>query len=162
MSDVSALRARLGALKQGRASDFWREHGEILAEGLDYAEAAPQLVLMAYLHRIVNGGGVIDREVGVGRRRIDLLVTWRYAEPGGKQAAQRFALELKVWRDRDKRGDPTPKGLAQLDEYLRRLGLDEGILVVFDCRGAAPSVDERTRFEEARTPSGRRVTLLRA
>jgi len=33
---------------------------------------------------------------------------------------------------------------------------------IFDCRSVAPPIEERTRFEEARTPSGRRVTLLRA
>jgi hypothetical protein len=34
--------------------------------------------------------------------------------------------------------------------------------VIFDCRSVALLIDERTRFEEAQTPSGRRVTLLRA
>src|SRR5437867_45695 len=36
---------------------FWREHGDVLAAGIPYHEVAPQLVLMAYLQRIVNGGG---------------------------------------------------------------------------------------------------------
>jgi hypothetical protein len=36
------------------------------------------------------------------------------------------------------------------------------VLVRFDRRAAAGDVEARTRIEEARTPSGRRVTLLRA
>jgi hypothetical protein len=143
-------------------ADFWREHGEILAGHVEYAEVAAQLVFMAYLHRIVNGGGFIDREDGIGRKRIDLLVRWPLTDTRGERALQRAAFELKVWRDRDKKGDPLGQGLTQLDEYLARLGLDEGVLVIFDGRNAAAPIEERTRFEQAQTPSGRRVTVLRA
>jgi hypothetical protein len=129
---------------------------------MPYPEVAPQLVLMGWLHRLVNGGGFIDREVGIGRKRIDLLVRWPYTGASGERAVQRTALELKVWRDRDKKGDPTPQGLVQLDDYLGRLGLEEGVLVVFDCRAKAPPIEDRTRFEDTVTATGRRVTLLRA
>jgi len=37
-------------------------------------------VFMGYLHRIVNGGGYIDREYGVGRGRIDLLIRWPHTD----------------------------------------------------------------------------------
>jgi hypothetical protein len=143
-------------------AEFWRQHGEIVTGRMDYPEVAPQLVLMAYLHRVVNGGGSVEREVGVGQKRIDLAVRWPYTESGGKRAVQWAAMELKVWRDRDKKGDPLRQGLAQLDDYLARLGLGEGVLVIFDCRTAAAPIEERTRFEEAQTPSGRKVTVLRA
>ena len=52
----------------------------MLAAGMPYHEVAPQLVLMAYLQRVVNGGGTVDREYGVGRGRIDLLVRWPYTK----------------------------------------------------------------------------------
>ena len=42
--------------------EFWKEHGEVLEGGMSYHEVAPQLVLMGYLQRLVNGGGTIDRE----------------------------------------------------------------------------------------------------
>lgn len=140
-------------------AEFWREHGDVLAAGLPYHEVAPQLVLMAFLQRVVNGGGTIDREYGVGRGRIDLLVRWFYAE-GGQRKVQREALELKVWRPGEQ--DPLPKGLAQLEAYLTRLGLDEGVLVIFDRRPEAGATEARTHFAEARTPGGLRVTVLRA
>ena len=143
-------------------AEFWRENSEVLIGTVDYREVAPQLVLMAYLHRLVNGGGFISREVGVGRKRIDLLVRWPYTNRNGKRAVQQAALELKVWRDRDKRGDPLPAGLFQLDAYLAKLGLSHGVLVIFDARASADPVEDRTRFEEAVTASGRRVTVLRA
>jgi hypothetical protein len=139
---------------------FWREHGEVLAAGMPYHEVAPQLVLMAYLQRVVNGGGYVDGEYGIGRGRIDLLVRWPYAGTDGRRAWQREALELKVWRKGEK--DPLAKGLAQIDGYLAKLGLDEGVLVIFDRRPEAEDTESRTRFESARTETGKNVTVLRA
>lgn len=72
-------------------AEFWRQHGEIVVERVDYQEAAPQLVLMAFLHRVVNGGGVIEREVGVGRKRIDVLVRWPFVDGEGRRAGGGFA-----------------------------------------------------------------------
>ena len=139
--------------------EFWKEHGEVLEGGMSYHEVAPQLVLMGYLQRIVNGGWTIDREYGVGRGRIDLYVRWPYSEADGKRALQREAMELKVWAKG--KADPLAKGLVQLENYLDGLGLTEGTLVIFDRRPEAGAIEERTRFEEARTPKGYAVTVLR-
>lgn len=136
---------------------FWALHGEVLAGRIPYPEAAPHLVLMAYLQRVVNGGGYVDREYGVGRGRIDLLVRWPFDE-GGRRAWQQEAVELKVWKDG--RADPLPLGLEQLDHYLERLSLDHGTLVVFDRRRDRRPTAARTRLEQATTPSGRAVTVL--
>lgn len=141
-------------------AEFWCQHGDVLGVREHYHEAAPQLVLMGFLHRIVNGGGYIDREYGVGRGRIDLVVRWPYQDPSGKRAWQREAVELKVWRSG--RPDPLPEGLRQLDDYLQRLGLGRGTLVVFDRRDPAAPLADLVRFGEDRTPTGRPVTLLRA
>ncbi len=103
---------------------FFREHSESWVEGLDYKEAGPQLLLQAFLQRIVNGGGRIEREYGLGRGRTDLLVIWSW--PGG---VQRIVLELKVLR---KALDKTiTEGLAQVLEYGERCNADELHLVVF-------------------------------
>jgi hypothetical protein len=139
---------------------FWREHGEVLAAGMSYHEVAPQLVLMAYLQRVVNGGGQIEREIGVGRGRVDLCIRWPYRAPDGRREIQREAVELKVWAAG--RPDPLDRGLEQLETYLDQLGLDRGVLAIFDRRPEAPPIEERTRFEEARTPRrGLAVTVLR-
>jgi hypothetical protein len=152
---------RLDMQKLLRAfAEFWREHGEILTSELSYHEVAPQLVLMAFLQRIVSGGGSIDREYGVGRGRIDLLVRWPYTDESGQERVQREALELKVWVE--KKPDPRDKGLEQLDAYLERLDLDHGALVLFDRRKSAPPWAERSAFEQAVSPAGRAVTILRA
>ena len=138
---------------------FWVEQGESMTEGATYAESGAQLVLMAYLQRVVNGGGVVSREYGIGRRRIDLLIEWPYSDAAGKQQLQREAIEMKVWRD--KRKDPLAEGLVQLDEYLARVRLDAGVLVLFDRRSDAPPLEERVREEAHSTANGRAVRVLR-
>ncbi len=129
---------------------FWRQHGEPMLRASPYHEIAAQVVLMAFLHRVANAGGTIEREYAVGSGRMDLLL--RYGP-------DRFAFELKVWRDG--RPDPVAEGLAQLDTYLARLGLDTGWLVILDRRSGQPPIEERTSAGEALTPAGRAVTVVR-
>lgn len=153
-----------GRLDMGKLLDgfvaFWRANGEILTQGGNYHEFAAQLVFMAYLQRVVNGGGYVDREYGVGLGRVDLLVRKPYTDPDGKPAEQREAFELKVRRPG--RGNPLKEGLAQLDEYLTRLDLDTGTLIIFDRRPSAIKKRPSTEISRARTPDGREITLLAA
>jgi hypothetical protein len=130
---------------------FWRQHGEPLLRSVSYHEIAPHIVLMAFLHRVVNGGGTLDREYAIGSDRMDICL--RY----GKTT---LGIELKVWRDRG--SDPLGKGLVQLEGYLARLGLETGWLVIFDQRSGQPSIEERTITTLERTAKGRVVTVIRA
>jgi hypothetical protein len=143
---------------------FWRENGEWMVRQQAWPESAQQIVVMAFLQRLVNGGGYIEREYGLGRKRLDLLIRWFTGvdAAGLPTGEDRHALELKVWRDGQQ--DPLGKGLEQIDGYLERLGLATGTLLLFDARTSAPSGDgweKRGEFSEAQTPSGRAVTLLR-
>ena len=59
---------------------FFREHSEHWVQRFErYQEAGPQLLLQAHLQRVVNGGGVIEREYALGRGRTDLLIRWPQA-----------------------------------------------------------------------------------
>ena len=107
---------------------FFREHSEHWVERFAYKEAGPQLLLQAFLQRIVNGGGRIEREYGLGRRRTDLLVFW----PRGDRL-RKFVVECKVVRNGRER--TIREGLAQTADYVDRCGAEAGHLVVFD-RGA--------------------------
>lgn len=147
-------RLDMDSLLRGFA-DFWIENAEALLMHQPYPEAAPHLVLMAFLQRIVNGGGTIQREYAVGSGRLDLLIRWPLE--GG--TLQREALELKVWRE--KKPDPLAQGLEQLSGYLDRLDLESGTLVLFDRRKEAPDIPERTTLETLQYKN-RTLRLLRA
>ena len=109
-------------------------------ERFDYAEAGPQLLLQAFLQRIVNGGGYIDREYGLGRKRTDLLIRKPLSDHYGGPV-QRVVLELKI-----KRGNfdkVIEEGLNQTAGYMDLVGsVDEGHLIVFD-RTQEKTWDER-------------------
>ncbi|MDJ0620853.1 MAG: ATP-binding protein [Calothrix sp. MO_192.B10] len=130
---------------------FWRQHGEPLLGSTAYHEIAPHLVMMAFLHRVVNGGGTLEREYAIGRDRMDLCL---------KYGNVTLAIELKAWRD--KKGDPLESGLEQLDSYLARLGINSGWLVIFDARKKALSMEERLSTQVVTTESERSITVVRA
>ncbi|MBM4344273.1 MAG: ATP-binding protein [Deltaproteobacteria bacterium] len=135
-------------------ADFWRRNGEWMVREAHWPEAAHQIVFMAFLQKIVNGGGMIAREFGVGRGRLDLLVQWQAGA-----VVQQLALEVKVWRDGQ--SDPLGAGLQQLDGYLGRLGLDEGTLVIFDARRREVPWEQRGEVSAAVTKGGRKVEVWR-
>ena len=66
---------------------FFREHSEHWSQRFQYQEAWPQLLLQAFLQRVVNGGGRIEREYGLGRGRTDLLIVWPRAGEGSAAGA---------------------------------------------------------------------------
>jgi len=105
---------------------------------------------MAFLHRVVNGGGTLEREYAIGSGRMDLCL--RYG-------TVTIAMELKVWKEGKK--DPLTEGLKQLDKYLSGLGLDTGWLVIFDRRPDLPPLSDRTTTELAISPAGRSITVIR-
>ncbi len=132
--------------------EFWLRHGEALLGSAPYSEAAAHLVLMAFLHRIANGGGRIDREYALGAKRLDLCLNFR---------GEMLGIEIKTWRDSDKAVDPSIEGLIPLDGYLARLGAARGMLVLFDQRKGAAPLPERVRRERLTTTGGRTVDLVR-
>ena len=133
----------------GAFQAFFREHSEHWVERFEYREAGPQLLLQAFLQRIVNSGGRIEREYGLGRGRTDLLIVW----PGGG-GAQRFVVECKVLHKSLER--TIREGLEQTASYMDRCAAQAGHLVIFD-RGDSAWDDKIFRREE--TAGGRRVTV---
>jgi hypothetical protein len=129
---------------------FWRQHGQPLLNSAPYHKIAPHLVLVAFLHRVVNGGGTLEREYAMGSDRMDLCL--RYGDVT-------LGMKLKVWREG--RPDPLKVGVEQLDRYLSGLGLTTGWLVIFDRRPRLPPIGDRTTTEQAVSPTGRAITVIR-
>lgn len=112
---------------------FFRQNADAWIERFDYKESGPQLLLQAFLQRVVNGGGYIDREYGLGRGRTDLLITKPLTDGYGGPK-QRIVLELKI-----KRGDletVIKKGLEQTSGYMDHCGnVTEGHFILFNRDG---------------------------
>ena len=97
---------------------FWRENSGADRDIMGYREAVPHLVLMAFLQRVTNGGGHINREMAVGTGRLDLCVEFRRG---------RYAIEVKT--SDNFKGE---KSYAQCAQYLDSLGLSEGWMPIFE------------------------------
>ena len=127
---------------------FFRQNAEHWSDRFGFREAGPQLLLQAFLQRIVNGGGRVEREYGLGRMRTDLLILWP-ADDGA-----RIVVECKLTH----RGlDATiSTGVAQTAEYMDRCDATEGHLVIFD--QADRPWDEKV-FRREETAGDRRVAI---
>ncbi|GHT21247.1 hypothetical protein AGMMS4957_09750 [Bacteroidia bacterium] len=124
---------------------FWRENSEIWIERYQYKEAAPQLIMQAFLQRVVNGGGEIIREFAAGYRRIDLCV---------KYGGQKYPIELKLRRS----AQTEENSYSQILDYMDTLGVKEGWLIIFDRR---PEIDWDTKiYLKTEKVEGKTVTIV--
>jgi hypothetical protein len=108
---------------------FWRENSDIWVEKYDYKEAAPHLILQAFLQRIINGGGSILREYAAGRERMDLCVLYE---------KNKYPIELKLMYSKS----VVNEGIMQLRNYMTTVGENTGWLVIFD-RSNTKNWDEK-------------------
>jgi len=104
--------------------EFFRENFESWIDGFKYREAGPQLLLQAFLQRIVNGGGRVEREYALGRQRTDLLIIWP-----ALNSVQKVVLELKICYSNPE--ETINKGMVQTYEYMEKCGTTEGYFLLF-------------------------------
>ena len=86
----------------------------------DFLERQGRLVFLAFIKPIINGSGYDFKETQISEeRRLDVVITY---------LQHRYLAELKIWR-----GEAAhQQGLLQLSDYLNRLSLTEGYLLIFD------------------------------
>jgi hypothetical protein len=126
---------------------FYRENSEHWLDRFEYKEAGHQLLLMAFLQRIINGGGRIEREMAVGSGRVDLAIYWK---------DEVFAIEMKLKRLLN----TEEKGMIQLNRYLDILKLKKGYLVLFNLeKSAILPWDERIIWRKS-TFKGKKITVV--
>jgi hypothetical protein len=129
---------------------FWRKHSEIWEEESDYTEAFPHLLLMAFLQRVLNGGGRIEREYAAGRGRMDLAVEYR---------KRWYILEVKLVHNYETPEAVQAEGLVQIERYRDRIDpAAPAYLLVFDRRARSKEMpwEERLGWTQEGT-----VTALR-
>ncbi len=139
-----AVPALLRAFQQ-----FFRENAEWWLRDSRFHEYGAQVLLQAFLQRVVNAGGHITREHGLGRGRTDLLISWRKREE-----PQVFVIECKVRRQRDGLDEVIRRGALQTAGDVDRSGAAEGHLLIFD-RDEHKSWEEKVFHREVRVcPTG--------
>ena len=130
---------------------FYRRHSESWLGEFAYKESGRQLLLMAFLQRIINGGGTVEMEMALGSGRCDLLVEY---------AGERFVIELKINYDSYTLED----GQDQISRYLDKLGMTQGYLILFEMKNsdAIPWNDriKWTEYEYDWKGSKKQITLV--
>ena len=139
---------------------FFREHSEHWVQRFQYREAGPQLLLQAFLQRIVISGGRIEREYGLGRMRTDLLIVWPLApaekgEASRNREVRKTVIECKLLHG--SLASTTRDGLEQTRAYMDRCAAEAGHLVIFD-RTEGRSWDDKI-FRRTETAGGPPVTV---
>jgi len=86
----------------------------------DFLERNGRLVFLAFIKPIINGSGYDFKDPQISEEcRLDVIITFYH---------HRYLVELKIWRGKIAH----EKGLSQLANYLNRLAMTEGYLIVFD------------------------------
>jgi hypothetical protein len=124
---------------------FWRENSDIWIERYEYKEAVPHLVLMAFLQRVINGGGQIIREMSSGTGRLDLCLIYEN---------KKYPIELKLHYGKKY----LEEGLEQTARYMDIHGCSKGWLAVFDRR---PDVKWEDKIYMKKEPvNGKTITIV--
>ena len=121
---------------------FWRQYADLWETKTTYTEAFPHLLLMAFLQRVLNGGGSVEREYAAGRERMDLCV--RYND-------YRYIIEIKLIHWYQTPEDVRKKGLQQIRRYREKFPSDTPTyLFIFDRRKKEDRKpwDERITWEQ--------------
>jgi hypothetical protein len=132
--------------------EFWRNNSETWEEMSDFTEAFPHLLLMAFLQRVANGEGRIEREYAAGRGRMDLAIEYRGAWN---------IIEIKLLRKNRTFESVEAEGLKQIGQYRERIDpASSAYLVIFDRRPEKPGWAERLTWETAPAETAGEVTVI--
>ena len=122
--------------------EFWMEHSKLWETRSNYTEAFPHLLLMAFLQRVVNGGGYIEREYGAGRGRLDLALLFN---------KQWYIIEIKLVHDHQTPELVRKRGLQQIQRYIDTFPYPtvSAYLAIFDRRQQTKDLswEEKIKWE---------------
>ncbi|MHC6203820.1 ATP-binding protein [Breznakiellaceae bacterium SP9] len=128
---------------------FWRTNADSWEAMMNYPEAFPHLLLMAFLQRVTNGKGRIEREYAAGRGRMDLAVEFNGSWD---------IIEVKLLRDTRTFKAVQAEGKKQILRYRDTFAPTPGThalrdgksadcyLVIFDRRSKKPAWYRRLKW----------------
>jgi hypothetical protein len=120
---------------------FWQTNSEAWEGMTNYPEAFPHVLLQAFLQRVTNGEGRIEREYAAGRGRMDLAVEYH---------GNWDIIEVKLLRGGKSREALVEEGKRQVLKYRGSFSPCSAggkpascYLLIFDRRPGKGSWDER-------------------
>ena len=122
---------------------FWRQHSEIWESRSSYTEAFPHLLLMAFLQRVTNGGGHIEREYAAGRGRMDMALLY---------CKKWYIIEVKLINYNRTPESVREEGLRQIVRYRDCIDPSaQSYLVIFDRREQSKDLpwEQKIKWETA-------------
>jgi len=130
---------------------FFLSHFENWQASIRYQEAAPLIMLQAFVQRVLDAHGRIEREYGLGRLQMDLLLVW----PQTDGLQQRVAISARLLRQN--REQTLSSGLRKTRDFMQRRQAKEGHLVIFDRTPGRPC--EQRLFFLNETVSGQSIDV---
>ena len=127
---------------------YFREHSEAWGMSVHYKEASAQLLLHAFLQKVFNGGGRVEREYAMGRGRTDLLLMWPQGGEWDRGRISRHVIECKALRQGRSLDTTIQQGLRQTAGYMDRCAAESGHLLIFEQRPGKPWEERVFRREE--------------
>ncbi|GHU47000.1 hypothetical protein FACS1894200_01660 [Spirochaetia bacterium] len=146
---IAELESIIAHLKKDSTNSSYPPSSDVWELQATYVEAFPHLLLMAFLQRVTNGKGHIEREYAAGRGRMDLAVefngSWDIIEVKLLRDARTFKAvqaegKKQILRYRDTFA-PTPGTRA-----LRDGKSADCYLVIFDRRTKKPAWYRRLKW----------------
>ena len=128
---------------------YFRQHSEAWGMTVLYMEASAQLLLHAYLQKVLNSGGRIEREYAMGRGRTDLLLLWSQGGRWGQGQVSRHVIECKALRKGRGLATTVRQGVQQTASYMDRCAAESGHLLIFDQRPGRSWEERIFRREES-------------
>ena len=122
---------------------FWLQNSELWETKTtsNYTEAFPHLLLMAFLQRVLNGKGDVERDCAAGRGRMDLRIEYE---------KHLYIIEIKLLRPYHAPESFRQTALQQVLRYRDRFGSQTPTyLIIFDRRPESKlkSWDDRIYWE---------------
>ncbi|MCL2064104.1 MAG: AAA-like domain-containing protein [Candidatus Cloacimonetes bacterium] len=112
--------------------EFWNENSAVWSRSIaGYQEAAPHLVLQAFLQRMINSGGYINREYALGSRRTDLFIKRNYTK-NGVTYTDKIVIEVKIIGKKQKYETVRETAIEQTAKYAKYIGVKEAQIIIFD------------------------------
>jgi AAA+ ATPase superfamily predicted ATPase len=126
---------------------FFKKHYDQWVRRFSYKEAGASLLLQAFLQRIIDGGGKIERKYGLGRGYTTLIIKWPY-----KDEIQKAVIDIHYLTRGFK--ELAKDSMETMVETLKTMSINNGHLIIFN-----PNPDDFWEQKVSTTKAGKGLVV---